>query len=216
MRSHDLVNKIHPIGYSPSTSSETVLDSICNSFSSTNINIAHHVSHESLQISAAAEKCKCLPLAELQPPIGPLNGYWPNISPLPLTLTTCTFTERPPLCFASWPRQHRLLEQRHLRPPRRRRLTRRRLLLLSNHRTETRSACSPLGRRTQDRAQTRSACSLLGRRTQDRALLPRSFSLGASKSLPRRRPRLCRFETRVRGGDQSQHEEIPLRASQQR
>lgn len=127
-----------------------------------------------------------------------LNGLR-NILPLISALTIYAPTEPPPLCITPRPRQHRLLQQRHLWPSRRRWLTRRWILLLSNHRT-----------------QTRSACSSLSRRTQDRALLSRSLGLRAAESLPRRRPRLHRFEARVRGGNKSQYEKIPLCASQQR
>lgn len=102
--------------------------------------------------------------------------------------------EHPPLCFTPRPRQHWLLEQRHLRPARRCGLTRRRLLLLPHHRTKTRSARSPFIGRTQDRA----------------GLLSRSFNLGASHGLPRWRSGLHRPEARIRRGDQSQYEKIPL------
>ena len=118
---------------------------------------------------------------------------------LPFTLTACTCTERPPLCLTPWPSEHGLLQHRHLRPHRRCRLTRRRILLLPHHRTETRSARTPLNRRT-----------------EDRALISRPLSFGASKDLPRRRPRLRRPEARIRRRDQPQHEKISLRPSQQR
>lgn len=117
----------------------------------------------------------------------------------PLTLTIRTSTEHPPLRLHPQPRQYRQLQQRHLRPHRRRRLVRRRILLLPNHGTQTRSASSPISRRT-----------------QNRPLIPRSLGLGASKSLPGRRPRFHRPQARIRRGNQPQYEKIPLRAPEQR